>query len=119
MDLLIVNKSLLCRYLWSDINIFFTELFIRETCFIKQAIYGAHIGFTMSIYPSVRASFRFDIGWDILIFHTNIGIDVAKWCACLGTFDKIQQSEKEFEIRGFKAKSRKYRGIFEERNPEK
>ena len=84
MNLLIINKSLLCRYLWSDSNNFFTELFMRETSFIKRAIYGAHIGFTMSVCSSVRFSVLTASGET---FYTKIGIgklifdiDVAKRC---------------------------------------
>ena len=60
---------------------------MRETSFIKQAIYGAHIGFTMSVCPSVRPSVLTASGEKKIIFHTKKGvgklifdIDVAKWC---------------------------------------
>ena len=38
--------------------IFFAELFMRETSFIKRAIYRAHIGFTIYACPSVLLFWR-------------------------------------------------------------
>ena len=89
VNLMIIMKSLPRRYLWTDFNNFFTDLFMRETSFIKKAIYGGHIGFTMSVCPSICASFPF---WRHQPKHFNFshqkkvvwkllfGIDVAKCC---------------------------------------
>ena len=72
----------------TDLNTDFIELFKSETSFKKWAIFRGHIGFSMSVYPSVYASFRF-VGTDrnIILFLTlKIGeesyycIDVAKLC---------------------------------------
>ena len=61
---------------------------MRESSFIKRAIYGAHIGFTMPVCSSVRPSVLTASGETFYFFtDTKIGIgklifdiDVAKWC---------------------------------------
>ena len=60
---------------------------MRETSFIKRAIYGAHIGFTMAVCSSVRPSVLTASGETFFLTDTKIGIGklifdiyVAKWC---------------------------------------
>ena len=57
VNLMIINKSLPRRYLWTDIYIFFTELFTRETSFINK-LYTEDILILQCLYvhPSVHPS---------------------------------------------------------------